>query len=327
MTDILPSKGEKEVRIADLVLCHDEPELLKRLARALAYKDDKLFVHVDKKSDINPFIEAVQGLRNVVFLQQRESVYWGGFNSITATMALVRAALRDNIKYDRMVLLQGKDYPLRSPEYIHDFFKKRKEEEFCKAKNITKSKDPRDYMKCCGWWNLDRKPNLWQKSVNRFFSFLNTKLRVKYRKGYFSLGGRYEKWDIYKGWAQVAVTRECAVYILKIYEEMPKYNRYMRHRFPPDELYIHTIIYNSSFRKQITDYSLVPRKNAEWFSEQLNVTYFEYPKNVTIFKQAADYKELLETNGLFFRKATYAESSELLDEIDRFIKQGKNYEK
>lgn len=99
----------------------------------------------------------------------------------------------------------------------------------------------------------------------------------------------------------------------------------MRHRFPPDEIYIHTIIYNSSFRKRITDYSLVPRKNAEWFSEQLNVTYFEYPKNVTIFKQAADYKELLETNGLFFRKATYAESSELLDEIDKFIKQGKNY--
>lgn len=75
MTDILPSKGEKEVRIAYLVLCHDEPELLKRLALALSYKDDKLFVHVDKKSDINPFIEAVQGLRNVVFLQQRESVY------------------------------------------------------------------------------------------------------------------------------------------------------------------------------------------------------------------------------------------------------------
>lgn len=104
-----------------------------------------------------------------------------------------------------------------------------------------------------------------------------------------------------------------------------KGNRYMRHRFPPDEIYIHTIIYNSSFRKQITDYSLVSRKNAEWFSEQLNVTYFEYPKNVTIFKRAADYRELLETNGLFFRKATYAESSELLDEIDKFIKQGKNY--
>lgn len=35
--------------IAYIVLCHDEPQLLRKVAMALSWNNDKLFVHVDKK--------------------------------------------------------------------------------------------------------------------------------------------------------------------------------------------------------------------------------------------------------------------------------------
>lgn len=230
-------------------------------------------------------------------------------------MDLFRAALDDVNNFDRIALLQGKDYPLCSPQYIHTFFDSRKAEEFCKAKNISKSTDPHDYMKCCGYWSLDGRKNIIQKVARRFFSFLNTKVKIKYRKSYFAFSK--SRWDIYKGWAQVALTRTCVEYVLRTYDNLPQYNNYMRHRFPPDEIYIHTIIYNSPFKNNISDYSLIPRNGAEWFSDQLNLTYFEYPLTVTIFKNADDYKDLLATNALFFRKVTLSNSIKLLDEIDK----------
>ena len=105
-------------------------------------------------------------------------------------------------------------------------------------------------------------------------------------------------------------------YVLNIYETMPKFNNYMRHKFPPDEMYIQTVLFNSPFKDRISDYSLIPREGAEWFSEYLNLTYFEYPVTVTIFDKAEDYKDLINTKALFVRKVTYTQSAKLLDEID-----------
>lgn len=309
--------NNEDINIAYLLLCHEDSKLLKRLAKILLYKKDKIFVHVDKKVDITNFKKAVKGLENVFFIENRCDISWGGFNSIVATMALIKAMLNDNIKYDRFILLQGKDYPLYSPKDIHSFFNERRDEEFCKAVNITKSKNPVDYMKCCGRWYLDWNRNIFQKVVRKFFAFLNTKVCIKYRKGYFMFNKN--RWDVFKGWAQISLTRDCALFVLSIYENTPKYNQFMKRRFPQDEIYIHTIIYNSNFKNKVTNYSLVPRKNAEWFSNELNLTYFEYPKQVSVFKNASDYVELLKTKALFVRKLTSVDSTQLLDTIDSSI--------
>ena len=82
----------------------------------------------------------------------------GGYNSIIATMRTIKLALSTN-DYDRFVLLQGQDYPLYSPKEIHNFFEANIDVEFCKAKNISVSKSKKDYMKCCGFWMMDGKPN------------------------------------------------------------------------------------------------------------------------------------------------------------------------
>ena len=107
--------------IAYLYICHNNPALLGRVAKVLKYGDDAIFVHVDKRVDISPFIEAAKNHLNVHFTDNRINNYWGGFNSIIATLELMRMAL-DFGNYTRFVLLQGQDYPIFSPKDIHAFF-------------------------------------------------------------------------------------------------------------------------------------------------------------------------------------------------------------
>ncbi len=230
-------------------------------------------------------------------------------------METVREILSDHVAYDRIVLLQGKDYPLRSPRQIHEFFNARPNDEFCKAHDISISKKPNDYMKCCGYWDKDRKKNLFIQ----FCTFLNVVVKVKYRSATVRMNG--DRWHVYHGWAQFALTAKCAAYILSIYDTNPTYNKYMKHRFPPDELYIPTIIHNSFFAKHLSDYSVVARKGAEWTSDHFNLTYFEYPVVVNVFDSENQYNDLLDTGALFIRKVTLPGSEKLLAKIDNSIRE------
>lgn len=243
-------------------------------------------------------------------MKKRIEIYWGGFNSVVATMEAIREILHNDINFNRIVLLQGKDYPLRSNSYIHNFFDERKDQEFCKAKDISTSKFPSDYMKCCGYWCKDRKKNI----ITQFLTFLNVVVNIKYRRATILIND--ESWHIYHGWAQFAITDECASYVLSVYDTNSRYNRYMKHCFPPDELYIQTIIHNSCFSKKLSEYTIVPRKNAKWTSPYLNLTYFEYPTVIHIFGSETKYDDLLYTGALFFRKVKIPESNLLIAEID-----------
>ena len=89
----------------------------------------------------------------------------------------------------------------------------------------------------------------------------------------------------------------------------------MKYRFPPDEIYIHTIIHNSPFRNNVSKDVIIRRSGEETL---LNLTYFEYPVYVTVFTDKEDYKWLKNTGCLFVRKVN-SSSSTLLDEIDKHI--------
>ena len=136
---------------------------------------------------------------------------------------------------------------------------------------------------------------------------------IKYRASRFKM--KNEKWNIYHGWAQFALTRECVLHILNVYKNNNSYNKYMAHRFPPDELYIPTIVHNSQFKNNISK-SVISRRNGE--ETLLNLTYFEYPSQVTVFKEKNDYSWLKNTGCLFARKIN-SSSKELLKEIDKHI--------
>jgi hypothetical protein len=244
----------------------------------------------------------------------------GGYNSIVATMKTIQLALECGI-YDRFVLLQGQDYPLVSPIEIHNFFESHRNQEFCHARKISLNDKHKSYMKICGFWLQDyKKDNKLMRLMHLFFSRLNI-LGIPYRKPYFKCSNG-EKWPIYKGWAQWSLTKECVEYIVTQYNTLPAFNNYIRFRFPPDELYFHTLIYNSPFKENVSDKIIYGRNGKPTL---LNLTYFEYPDAVTIFTEAKEYDWLKNIGTLFVRKVN-SNSGLLLDRIDEEILGDKKYE-
>lgn len=309
-------KMKKNKAVAYIYLCHNNPDLLYRVSRVLEYGNDAIFVHVDKKVDIEPFIESTKNCTNVHFLTTRIENYWGGFNSVIATVETMRMALRFG-EYSRFVLLQGQDYPLFSPQVIHDYFENN-DTEYCKAKDITISHDKKDYMKWAGYHVYDTNSNKLATKAFRFALSKLNQLGLKYRTGVFKY--KNEKWHVYKGWAQFSLTKECVEHIIDVYDHNGKFNKFMKHRFPPDEIYFHTIIHNSNFKNKISN-DVIIRRDGE--KTRLNLTYFEYPLYVTVFTEKSDYEWLKDTGCLFVRKVN-STSTALLDEIDKNIKIQKN---
>ena len=107
------------MRVAILILAHRQPCHLRKLVRALNCDWMHLFIHVDRKSaDAENFFKI--GGNNVMFLLDRINVYWSGYSSVRAILALLRAARESGQRYDRFCLLSGADFPVKNIDEIHD---------------------------------------------------------------------------------------------------------------------------------------------------------------------------------------------------------------
>ncbi|NTO32928.1 glycosyl transferase, partial [Enterococcus faecium] len=105
-------------------------------------------IHIDKKTDIEPSIEAFKSYDNVEFLCNKNSVkiYWGGFYIVQAEINLVKRELQ-NEKYLKYVLLSGADYPIKENEYIYNYFKKNSSVEFIRGIDLDQIKHKEFYYK------------------------------------------------------------------------------------------------------------------------------------------------------------------------------------
>ena len=109
------------MRIAYLIAAHHEPNLCRRLIRALAAKSTQVFVHVDARAAIGDFQLDLQG---VTFLTDRLCVNRGGWSLTLAMMQLLQAAYR-NSDCDYFIFLAGTDYPIKSHDQIDTFLSRR----------------------------------------------------------------------------------------------------------------------------------------------------------------------------------------------------------
>lgn len=109
------------MRIAHLILAHQDPIHIARLAHKLSSYSD-VYIHIDARKDITQFVTAVGKVENIFFLQDRLFCEWGGWNSVAAEILLLKQAIH-NGNYDRYVFLQGADYPIKSAKEIMLFLK------------------------------------------------------------------------------------------------------------------------------------------------------------------------------------------------------------
>lgn len=289
--------------LAHLILAHRDPDHIGRLSKKLSDYSD-VYVHIDSSVDEVPFRRAVGSLDNVFFVQRRFRCWWGGYNVIQAEIELLAEAMKTR-NYNRLVLLQGADYPLKSGNEISSFFEAHKETEFIHCAPCSRSEDPYFYRRCCCYWFYDN-PNLLKRVWNKLNFIFSTPLRDKM----IHEGSR--EMEVYWGCAQWAITGECAEYVIDFYSSHEKVNKWFKHAFPVDELYMNTIVMNSAFASNTLYKNQDPVKS---LVDLRNLHYFEYPSTVKVFT-AKDYSMLHDLDELYCRKVNTYESTELLDMID-----------
>ncbi|MDA8172464.1 MAG: hypothetical protein M0Z48_11640 [Nitrospiraceae bacterium] len=248
------------MKIAYLIQTHKNAGLLKRKIELLSSDESAFFIHVDAKHDINAFSSIKGG--NVFFTGRRIPVYWAEYSMLEAIVSLMRLALSGPQRFDYFILSTGSDYPLRSRQYIHDFFMKNSGAEFIGAIKLpdgeaanplyreATGKKPEN----CGGYaarqyyrrlNALRVPSdrpLWRLTVK-----MSTRLGLA-RRDYRKYLGTLEPYAGNAGWA---LTRDACRYIVNFIDDHPPVCKFFEGIFAPDEIFFHTILGNSEFKHRM----------------------------------------------------------------------------
>lgn len=115
---------------AYLILAHKNLGQLKTLIKLLDHERNDIFVHIDRRTRINPKEwEGLTDKSELVILDKRQKVHWGGVSIMRAELALLKEATsRGN--YDYYHLLSGQDLPIKRQDEIHAFFDNNPGKEF-----------------------------------------------------------------------------------------------------------------------------------------------------------------------------------------------------
>ncbi|MGB3006850.1 MAG: beta-1,6-N-acetylglucosaminyltransferase [Chitinophagaceae bacterium] len=276
------------MKIAHLILAHKNPLQLERIIKALEHPLFDFYIHIDKKADIDLFTSLAEK-ENVFFIKNRAKINWAGYGTIQATLNGFNEILP--FKYEYVNVISAQDFPLKPSEYIYQYIKNRKGQEFITCESIEDE---------------------WKEAAIRVknYHFVDWKIPGKYRLAKFltkilpprkfplnfKIVGR-------SNW--FTLTYDAAQYILDFTAKHPEVVRYFKYCWGADEFFFATILYNSNFKEKITNNLVF----VDWQVEEKN----GHPKILTI----KDFEALKTSDKLFARKFDMITDNAIIDKIER----------
>lgn len=284
------------MKFAYLIMAHHKFDVLKLLLQDLDDERNDIFLHVDKKTkdfDATEFTKLVRKSRLIVV--DRIPVFWGHSSQIKCELNLLKKATEYG-PYDYYHLLVGVEFPLKSQNYIHDFFEKNHDFEFIGYDNMDCRFEQR--MKYFYFFKkYARCKNTWKKQLESIGDKL---LKVQRKIGINRISGQEGEYK--KGYANWSITHDLACYIISKEKEIEKKYRYT---FCADEIFIHTLVYHSEYYDKVYD------KEDEYHSA-MRFTTWEDAHN-QIHKE--NLPMLLQLDRLFARKFDDEHATEIIKEI------------
>jgi Core-2/I-Branching enzyme len=293
--------------VAYLILAHQAPVHLGRLITSLESESSTVVVHLDRKSDPEEFMHLAG--TNVRFTDERVDVQWGYFSQVEAILVLLRSGLADPRRFDRFVLLSGVDYPLRSAEYIEQFFEAHRDREFINLVEIPDESVGKPITRLTTY-----QPDPGTGPVSRRARDLVMRIgRRIYRRDYESrLDGRVP----YGGSTWWALSREACECIVRFEASEPRVVDFFRHVICPDESFVHTIIGNSQFR----DNAVRNLTYSDWAPGSANpsrITEAHLDRLLTV--RALGPSAVAGTHEFLFARKFSDDDHELVADVDRLI--------
>lgn len=222
---------------AFLIIAHTDYDILRVLISTLDNIRCDIYILIDKKS---PFPENLKTSHARLFLlKHRINIRWGHVSQIKAEISLFETALA-NGSYAYYHLLSGSDLPIKSLDYIFDFFEKHSGKEFV------------GYSKKNDWLEKVMKYQFlirYYKKKGRLGTIIKS---ISYRLEHIAnmLSKRSDE-SFKKGSNWVSITEDFCRYLLSKKSWILKRFNYM---FCGDEIFLQTVLWNSPYRTNI--YSL-----------------------------------------------------------------------
>ncbi|MGG7211021.1 beta-1,6-N-acetylglucosaminyltransferase [Clostridium baratii] len=271
------------------VLCNKNSIVLKNMLDILS-KDNKIFVHVDLKSNIEEFSE-YKDYKNVEFIKNRVCVNWGEFSQIKSTLNIF-----DEVKYldfDYINIISGDCLPLKSDSLIKEFLEKNNGKEFIGVeKNFNKKELENRVKYIYPKWRFNKQCT----NVNLPLKIKRT-LQIK-----LNLFKKNEKFnnlpELYKGCNWFTISKELLEYIIKYLNDNKEYEAAFYESLCCDEVFFQTIVMNSKFKNNVyrinenVDDNLMSLRYIDWKSGP------EYPKILS----ENDFEKIKNTECIIGRK-------------------------
>ena len=279
---------------AYLILAHNAFDMLQQLINMLDDVRNDIYIHIDKKTKELPSLYVKDA--HLYFTSKRIDVYWGDISVVEAEYVLFEEAnINGNYRYYH--LLSGADLPLKSQNYIHNFFQINQGKEFIGFSQY-------DYQT-----EVERKVQKYH-FFPKYFRFIGgtiafVKRVIRYGAIQIqNIAGykRHPKTIFKKGTQWVSVTGDFVAYLIA---NKSKVMDTYHHTFCSDEIYKQTLCWNSSFRACIyneDNEALGCMRKIGWKNGHL------------IDWTIQDYDNLVNSNALFARKFNNSDK-ELIQKI------------
>jgi hypothetical protein len=286
---------------AYLILAHKQPQLLCRLIDRLSSKSSVFFVHIDRAAPPHGFEKLARFGENVRLIKQEFST-WAGIGIVKAVLNGLQAIDACPGRFDRIVLLSGQDYPIKSNEQIDGFFESSAKSTFMRHWEIP---------------NFDVWPHRGGLSrVDRYFLGIGRWQNIVART--MNIPGKVIPWvrrrmpyelRPYGGWMWWTLDDVALKHILLYVASHPRYLEYHRYTFAPDEVFFQTILLNATdarIRESIADDDL---RFIRWKAGE------SHPEIL----RSGDVEAALASPALFARKFDITVDEDALDLIDETL--------
>ena len=292
----------KMLRHAWLIMTHGNFPILEKQLRFLDSANADIYVHAD--ADGVPFEQyrALTEKSTVTFLP-RQKVFWGDLSQIECELRLLEAAA--GIGYDYYHLLSGVDVPLKSREYIEEYFAERSGTNFVKFESRTIS--ARHLARVKYYYPLQKKNirgRLARTAVRELTALSQRLARVDRTK-------KYPGVVFQKGTNWFDITDDLARYVLS---RKDRIREMYRDTCCADEIFLQTIVINSRFADTLTPYA---------FDDDFRACcrYIDWKRGNPYTFGNDDYDELVHTGPdfLFARKFDWSAAPDVVDRLFEYF--------
>lgn len=297
------------MKIAYIITVYHKPEQLVRLIRNLNTDYSYFYVHLDSTKDIalfqNSFYE-VSRFAKIKFLKRQDS-RWGRWGFTKAMINGLIEANKEKDPFDYIITLSGQDQPIKSNNYIEEFFEKNKNKNFIEHFPIP---NPEWH-----YGGLDRLEHFHFDFLGREYAYppkkklksVRDRILTKIYSTYFSLPRKFPAHlKPFGGSCWFCLTGDTIKYILNFLNENPDYMKYHKYTYLADEIFFQTILLNAKDEAILNSI------------ENQNLIYLEWrgERHVVVFNKE-DYHKLADSDKLFARKFDLDQDSQILNLVEQ----------